>query len=152
MEYEIVKKAQFTVVGISRKFNADTAYVEIPKFWQEVLNSETGEALCGTYGICVENGGDKEFSYYIADDYVPWTEFPDNLEIKVIPACTWAVFACKGALPEAIQSVNTKIWNEWLPSHKEYRVAANFNIELYTPPCENPQDDYSEIWVPIENA
>ncbi|MDE6579470.1 MAG: GyrI-like domain-containing protein, partial [Ruminiclostridium sp.] len=89
-------------------------------------------------------------SYMIADDYVPWVDFPANLEIKVIPAHTWVVFPCNGALPEALQSVNTKIWNEWLPTHKEYRLADKLNIELYTPACDTPNADYSEIWIPVK--
>ena len=32
MEYKIVEKAAFSVMGIGRKFNADTSYQEIPKF------------------------------------------------------------------------------------------------------------------------
>ena len=35
MEYRIVEKASFTVLGVSRSFNSDTSYREIPKFWQE---------------------------------------------------------------------------------------------------------------------
>lgn len=152
LEYGIVKKAQFTVIGISRKFSNDTAYVEIPKFWNELMNGKSGEEICGTYGVCIDDGEGKEFSYMIADDYAPWVDFPANLEIKVIPAHTWAVFPCNGALPQALQSVNTKIWNEWLPAHKEYRLADKLNIELYTPACDTPNADYSEIWIPVEEV
>lgn len=149
MEYEIVKKEQFTIVGVSRKFNNETAYNEIPKFWKEHMNGDLAEDICGTYGICFDGDG-KEFTYYIADDYAPWLQLPKSVEVRVIPAHTWAVFPCKGALPDALQSVNTKIWNEWLPSSKQYRLADKFNIEFYFPPCENPEDDYSEIWIPVE--
>lgn len=92
----------------------------------------------------------KNFDYLIADNYIPWNEIPKDYVIKVIPAGTWAVFPCHGALPKALQDLNTKIWSEWMPSCKAYKLAGNYNIELYTPPCENPENNYSEIWVPVE--
>ena len=35
LEYKIVEKEQFTVMGVSRKFNSETSYQKIPEFWQE---------------------------------------------------------------------------------------------------------------------
>lgn len=151
LEYKIVEKAQFTVMGKSRKFNTETSYEEIPKFWQEHMESSDSEVICGMYGICIDSDG-KNFDYLIADNYVPWNEIPEGYETKVIPAGTWAVFPCRGTLPKALQDVNTKIWSEWLPSCKAYKLAGNYNIEMYTPPCENPEENYSEIWVPVEKA
>lgn len=149
LEYKIAEKAQFTVMGKSRKFNTETSYEEIPKFWQEHMGSSESEIVCGMYGICIDSDG-KNFDYLIADNYIPWNEIPEGYETKVIPAGTWAVFPCRGALPKALQDVNTKIWSEWLPSCKAYKLAGNYNIEMYTPVCENPEENYSEIWIPVE--
>jgi AraC family transcriptional regulator len=151
LEYKIVEKEQFTVIGKSRRFNSETSYSEIPKFWQEHFKSDDSKILCGLYGICMDYDG-KNFDYIIADDYVPWKEIPKDFVTKVIPAGTWAVFPCRGALPEALQSVNTKIWSEWVPSCKAYKLAGNYNIELYAPLCDNPEEDYSEIWIPVEKV
>ena len=35
LDYRIVEKAPFTIVGVKRRFNAETSYQEIPKFWNE---------------------------------------------------------------------------------------------------------------------
>lgn len=40
-------------------------------------------------------------------------------EIKSIYG-TWAVFPCRGAMPNALQNVNTKIFSEWLPALNDY--------------------------------
>ncbi|HHX01334.1 MAG TPA: AraC family transcriptional regulator [Firmicutes bacterium] len=149
LEYKIVEKAQFTVMGRSRKFNIETSNEEIPKFWQEHMQSGDSEIVCGMYGICIDSDG-KEFDYLIADNYLPWNEIPEGYETRVIPAGTWAVFPCRGALPKSLQDVNTKIWSEWLPSCKEYKLAGNYNVELYTPPQGNPDDYYCEIWIPVQ--
>ena len=151
MEYRIENKAQFTVMGRVRSFNTDTSYEEIPKFWQEHMQSGQGEIVCGMYGICMDSDG-KNFDYFIADNYLPWKEVPEGYVTKVIPEGTWAVFPCRGALPKALQDVNTKIWSEWLPSCKTYKLAGNYNIEMYAPPAERPEDTYSEIWIPIEKV
>lgn len=149
LEFKIVKKEQFTVVGKARSFNTDTSYEEIPKFWKENMNNGNTSDLIRMYGICMDSDG-KNFEYLIADNYTPWSEIPSECISKVIPAGTWAVFPCHGALPKALQDVNTKIWSEWLPSCKNYKLAGNYNIEMYTPPKENPNDDYNEIWIPVE--
>lgn len=149
LEYKIVEKAQFTVMGKLRNFNMETSYGEIPKFWMEHCKSEDQKIVCGMYGICMDVDGNS-FNYVIADNYIPWNEIPEGFETKIIPAGTWAVFPCYGALPKALQDVNTKIWSEWLPSSKAYKLAGNYNIEMYTPLCDNPEDNYSEIWIPVE--
>lgn len=150
LEYKIVKKPQFTVMGITKKFNAETSYAEIPKFWNEHMKSNLSKHICGEYGVCMDCDANGDFTYMIADNYVPQKEIVSGVVTKVIPESMWAVFPCKGALPKALQDVNTKIWKEWLPSCAAYRVKGNLNIEMYTPLCANPDDDYSEIWIPIE--
>ena len=151
IEYRIVETAQLTVMGRVRKFNVETSYDEIPKFWDEHVHSEEFNVVCGMYGICMDSDG-KNFDYMIADNYIPWNEVPEGYETRVIPAGTWAVFPCRGALPKSLQDVNTKIWSEWLPSCKDYKLGGNYNIELYTPPTGNPDDYYCEIWIPVEKV
>ena len=152
LEYSIVEKSAFTVMGRSRRFNSETSYQEIPQFWQEHYSNGGGEVVKGMYGVCLDGDG-KEFDYLIADNYLPWNEIPEGYETRVIPAGTWAVFPCRGALPKALQDVNTAIWTEWLPNCREYRLAGNYNIEVYlVPPQPDPKDDYCEIWVPVQKA
>lgn len=151
LEYKIVEKAQFTVMGKSRRINTEASYDEIPKFWKEHMESNESKVVSGMYGICMDCDG-KDFDYLIADNYIPWNEIPEGYETKVIPAGTWVIFPCRGPLPNALQDINTKIWSEWLPSSKAYKLAGNYNIEMYAPPCENPKDTYSEIWIPVEKV
>lgn len=150
LAYKIVEKPQFTVVGVSRVFQADTSYQEIPKFWDEVMGRENCPVK-GMYGVCLEpDEKETQFAYVIADNYIPQLEIPEGCVVKVIPASTWAVFPCRGPMPEALQEVNTQIWAQWLPNSRDYRLSANLSIEMYAPPAENPEDTYSEIWLPVE--
>ena len=62
MDYRIVEKAPFTIVGVKRPFNSDTSYQERPKFWDEWLPALQGYSLAGEYDIEVylppEDGSD----------------------------------------------------------------------------------------------
>lgn len=150
MEYKIVEKAAFTVMGRSKSFNMETSYEEIPKFWTEHMQSGESNIVCGMYGVCIDGDG-KNFDYMIADNYIPQNDVPEGYTTRVIPAGEWAVFPCRGALPKALQDVNTKIWSEWLPNCKEYKLSGNYNLEVYFPSDpEPPENTYSEIWVPVE--
>lgn len=152
LEYKIMNKLAFTIIGKGRRFDAETSYTEIPKYWDEYAKNGGHETVPGVYGLCVDGDG-HSFDYYIGCEYLPYKEIPDGYTAKSIPAGTWAVFPCKGALPEALQNVNTKIWSEWLPNLKEYRIAGNYNLEVYpVPPQEKPENNYCEIWVPIEKV
>ncbi len=152
IEYKIVEKAEFTVMGRSRMFNTETSYEEIPKFWGEHYATGGGEFVKGMFGLCLDSDG-KNFEYLIADMYFPWNEIPEGYKTRVVPAGTWAVFPCRGEHPKALQDVNTQIWSEWLPNCKEYRLSGNYNVEVYlTPPDPDPAKTYSEIWVPVEKV
>lgn len=148
LEYRIAEKAPFTVVGVKRKFNNDTCYQEIPKFWSEMTAQGESCPVIGIFGVC-ENMEGKAFDYWIADNYLPWKDIPKGCETIVIPGGLWAEFTCKGPLPDSLQSVNTKIWSEWLPALKGYRLAGNYSIEVYSPPTENPEEYESYIWIPL---
>ncbi len=147
LDYRIVEKAPFTIVGMKKRFNTDTSYQEVPKFWGEWMKDMKG--LKGMFGVCLDSNG-KEFDYWISDLYEPWKDIPDGCGTYLIPGSLWAEFICKGPLPDALQKVNTQIWSEWLPSLSGYELAGNYSIEVYMPPAENPADTISYICVPLK--
>lgn len=156
MDYRITKKDSFTVIGSAKEFSYEHAKQEIPAFWQEHYATGKGQHVCGMFGINIdEQMGHEKFEYVIADVYNPVTDIPEGFVTKTIPAFTWAVFPCKGAMPNSLQDVNTKIFSEWLPALKEYEFAAGYCIEMYDAPDKYPkgtQDEnyYAEIWIPVK--
>ena len=155
MEYKIVHKDAFPLTAVSREFTYEEAPSKVPEFWAEYCRSGKNNVVCGAYGVSIdENMEGSTFEYLIGDRYDPARETPEGFQTRVIPAHTWAVFACKGACPHAVQDVHRKIFSEWLPNCKEYEIAAGYNIELYTNPAEyakglQDEDYYSEIWIPV---
>ena len=156
MDYKIVKKDSFTVIANAKKFDYEGAKETVPQFWQEHYQAGMGQYIMGVYGINIDiEMGKEKFEYLIADPYNPQKEVPNGLVTRTIPAFDWAVFPCKGAMPNALQDVNTKIFTEWLPALKEYEFAAGYCVEFYDDPtkyAKGTQDEnyYSEIWIPVK--
>lgn len=155
MDYKIVEKAPFTVVGASKMFPYEGATTAIPQFWAAHFQAGKGSLVCGMYGISIdEDMSGSTFEYLIADDYHPSSEVPEGFVTRIIPKHTWAVFACRGGMPASMQDVQHRIFSEWLPNCKEYEIAAGYNIEMYSDAADyenGVKDDnyYSEIWIPV---
>ncbi|WP_426348704.1 AraC family transcriptional regulator [Alloiococcus sp. CFN-8] len=156
MDYRITKKESFTVLGVSKSFHYEGAKDAIPDFWKEYFDAGNGKYVCGMFGVNIdETMGNNEFQYMIADIYNPIADIPEGFVTRTIPAFTWAVFPCIGAMPDSLQDVNTKIFSEWLPALKEYEFAAGYCIEMYDDARKYPkgtmdENYYSEIWIPVK--
>lgn len=146
LDYRIVEKAPFTIVGVKRPFNSDTSCQEIPKFWNEWLAQGEKRPIMGTFGVCLDMKG-KDFDYWIADLYFPWEDIPEGCETRVIPGSAWAQFPCT---MKTLQDTNTKIWSEWLPALQGYSLAGEYDIEVYLPPEEGSDEMKVYIWVPLK--
>ena len=168
MEYKIVPMFPFKVIGFQKVFDNETAYAEIPKYWDEICEKYANNVYAGNepanpyekalvdncigeYGVCIDDLGDGKFRYLIAGKDTGG-EVPEGMVIHEFPRCEWAVFNCLGPIPEAMQSVNTRIFREWLPGNPEYELYGNANVEWYD--CVNGEKDdpdyHSAIWVPVK--
>lgn len=155
MDYRIEKKEAFEVIANAKSFSYEKAKQVIPLFWQEHFQSGKGQTVMGEFGINIDvTMGNDTFEYLIADPYRGQT-VPEGFETRTIPALTWAIFPCRGALPNALQNANTKIFTEWLPAIDEYEFAAGYCVEMYGDPQKYPngtadENYYCEIWIPVK--
>ena len=168
MDYTVTTMFPFKVIGFQKEFRGETAYAEIPKFWDEICEKYAANVYAGNepanpyekalidncigeYGICIDDLGGDRFRYLIAGKYTGG-EVPEGMVVYEFPRSDWAVFNCIGPIPEALQSVNTKIFTEWLPGNPEYELSGNANVEWYD--CINGEktdpDYHSAIWVPVK--
>ena len=155
MDYRLIHKDAFTVLANAKTFPYENAKALVPQFWQEHFAAGKGRTVMGTYGVNIDKAmGGETFDYLIADPCDPATVAPEGFEVRTVPAFTWAVFPCTGALPAALQSVNTHIYTEWLPAMKDLEFAAGYCVEYYDDPAKyakGTQDEkyYTEIWIPV---
>ena len=54
MDYKIVEKDEFKVIGVSKKFKYDSAFMKVPSFWNEHISQGKLKDICGIYGINID--------------------------------------------------------------------------------------------------
>lgn len=171
MEVKIRNLFGFKVIGFPREFEYNTAYEKIPQFWDEICAKYAGNVYAGNppsneyekalmdncigeYGICIDDeniAGKGRFIYLVAGKYTGGV-VPDGMMLYEFPQSEWAMFDCIGPIPDSLQSLNTRIFKEWLPANPDYEISGNANVEWYD--CINGEktdsDYHSAIWIPVK--
>ncbi|MGD1119845.1 MAG: AraC family transcriptional regulator [Dehalococcoidales bacterium] len=160
MDYKLIEKPAFDVVGKARKFTTVQGenFVKIPKFWTEFMKDKSWDTLMkltggkegkitggGSLGVCI--GNMEQFSYAIGVEKTD-KAVPAGFEAFHIPAATWAVFESVGPVTPSIQAVTKQIFAEWFPS-TGYEHDAKPELEVYLPGDTQSQDYHCQVWIPI---
>lgn len=165
MDMVVEKMSGFKVIGYESIINFETSYTDIPKLWDKFCSEkmsplrgktpETAEEKAiadnciGMFGVCIDDIGANKFRYLIAGEY-KGGDVPEGMTLYEFPDAEWAKFRCVGPMPGAIQSVNTKIFREWLPGNPDYDIAFGANIEWYSEGDGGAADYESAIWIPVK--
>ena len=168
MDYKITPMFPFKVIGFQKEFDYETSYAEIPKFWDEICEKYAYPVYAGNepanpweqalvdncigeYGVCIDDIPGGKFRYLIAGRYTGGP-VPEGMVLYEFPRGEWAVFNCVGPNPQTLQSVNSRIFREWLPGNPDYELSGNATVEWYD--CVNGEmtdpDYHSAIWVPVK--
>lgn len=154
MEYRIVNKEAFRVVGVQIPLSNDIEknFQEVPKFWQQVAQNGTlsqiiplmNAAPMGVLGITACGNENESWKYYVAVSTD--RETPDGMVEYMVPEFTWAVFPGQGTMPTSIQETEKRAVTEWLPT-SGYEYADGPDIEVYI--NADPANAKFEVWLPI---
>ena len=162
MNYRIEEKEGMQIAVKSKRFTTDEEINRrlIPEFWNTCATDGTFDALCSItseesvfgralLGICVEDTCKEstDFEYSIGVQYMGGS-VPESCIIKDVPKLTWAVFECKGAMPQGIQDGWHKVYSEFFPT-SEYEQHSMFTFEVYPEGDQSSADYVSEIWIPV---
>lgn len=159
MDYKIIEKNAFDIIEKVEAHTVENSEnaKSIPDFWMRSHNDGTVKTLLDTttdrtyiFGVCYGNLPEnaKTFDYSIAAKCDNNTVVPEGFRKNTIPARTWAVFECKGAMPNAMQDMWHKIISEFFPT-SGYQPTYEMDIEAYTDGNMGSPDYRSEIWVPV---
>ena len=159
MDYKIIEKNAFDIIEKVEAHTVENSEnaKSIPYFWTRSHNDGTVKTLLDTttdrtyiFGVCYGNLPEnaKTFDYSIAAKCDNNTVVPEGFRKNTIPARTWAVFECKGAMPNAMQDMWHKIISEFFPT-SGYQPTYEMDIEAYTDGNMGSPDYRSEIWVPV---
>lgn len=168
MNYVVSPMWGFKVIGFEKVFSYENAYKEIPKFWDEICEKYCTHTIyaglppccpeeqaimdncIGEYGVCIDDVDSSHFRYLIAGRYTGGP-VPEGMTLFEFPQGEWAKFTCTGPIPEALQTLNTRIFKEWLPGNTEFEMSGCYNVEWYSCDGEKTDADYkSGIWIPVK--
>lgn len=162
MDYRIEKKEKITLVCKKKQVNKPqgfTASAEISPFWTECQSNGTierlskyasFESLHGILGICFSNEmAQSGFPYGIGAQYNGKPLEDDEFDLVEIPAYTYAVFPCKGKMPEAFEKTYKQICTEFFPQ-SGYEYGSGIELEVYPSANTLDPDYYCEIWIAVK--
>lgn len=150
LDYRIEKKDEMRLLVYSGMFTEENSKKGIPAFWDEYFSKELDKKVPGNFGVCAqEKEGASEFLYGIGCNAELVNGVPEGFRVITIPAYTWAIFKCTGAMPEAIQKMWDCIYREWLPG-ADYELIQDYDIERYLPGDMSSKEYISEIWIPVK--
>lgn len=162
MDYRIEKREAFKVICKKKQVNkpqGDTATADISDFWSECSTNGTMDQLCkyakfdnlhGILGICFSGEmADSGFPYGIGAEYNGVSVTDEGFDIIEIPAYTYAVFQCRGKMPDAFKDTYKQICTEFFPQSNTYEYGSGIELEVY-PSADTQNPDYTcEIWIAV---
>jgi len=162
MEYRIIEKPAFDIIGRAKKFTTVNGenFIKVPQFWNEFASSKEYQELgnlnggkpgqvtgADSLGVCIPGETMEVFTYAIAVEKPEGADMA-GFDVIHIPAATWAIFESVGPMPKAIQDVTVQIFQEWFPS-TDYEHDAKPELEVYLPGDPNSPDYRCQVWMPV---
>lgn len=163
MDYRIEKTDAFKVICRRKRVEkpqGDIAADDITGFWRECSVDGSIEKMCkyadfgrfhGILGICFSGeAADNGFPYGIGAEYNGAQVAEDGFDIVEIPAHTYAVFVCRGRMPDAFRETYRRICTEFFPQNTAYEYGGGAELEVY-PSADVQNPDYTcEIWIAVK--
>lgn len=160
MDYRIVEKEAFRIVGIMKRVPIVFSGVNpaIAEMWESLdeekidrLKSISNVEPRGLLSASVNFSGGRMEEKGGLDHYIgaaTTAACPEGMAQLEVAASTWAVFEAVGPFPDTLQNVWGRIYSEWFP-------AANYELNEGPEILWNEQKDVtspkfrSEIWIPV---
>ncbi len=155
--WRLEQKEGFRLVGkrITVSCENNLHFKKIPEFWNECqrngifaklisMDTATPKGIFGLFGAYDEQSNAVEYSIMVISDQEP----PQDFTQINIPNVTWAVFDCRGAVPQAIQKGWQYLNEEWLVKYP-FQHAQCPELEWYSDGNAYDSDYFSQIWIPI---
>lgn len=161
MEFRIVDKPAFNLVGVSKRVPMQFEGInqEIVKLAESITeeqkiemhslqNMEPYEIVNASYDADADFLREEGELTHLIGILTTENNVSDLLEKVPVEAYTWAVFPNEGTFPSTLQNTMARIYSEWLPS-SDYEIinAPSFS---FTKMDKNKKDyAYNEVWIPV---
>lgn len=155
--WKLEQKDGFRLVGktIVVPCKDNLHFKKIPEFWNECLrngifaklisiDTATPKGIFGLFGAYSEQLDKIEYSIMTISDQ----KLPQGFTEINIPSATWAIFNCRGPVPQAIQKGWQYLNEEWLVKYP-FQHAQCPEVEWYSNGNVYDSNYLSQIWIPI---
>lgn len=155
--WRLERKGGFRLVGkrITVSCKDNLHFKRIPEFWDEcqrngvfaklvAIDTADRKGLFGLFGDYDGQMDEVEYSIMAISDKKP----PQGFEEIDIPDMTWAVFDCRGCVPQAVQKGWQYLNEEWLVKYP-FQHAQCPEVEWYSNGNVYDSNYLSQIWIPI---
>ena len=167
MEYRIVHKSPFKIVGFKKRITLQ--FEGINPQMDDLIAKLTPKIIAELKSLCdtEPNGmlnitvrlnqltpdGSMEIPIEGADldQYIGVASTqpaPDGFDILPVEESDWAVFTVVGPFPKAVQETWARIYAEWFPA-SEYELAGGPELLWFESPDLTKPDCKNQLWVPV---
>ena len=161
MNYRIEKKEAFKLVGVKGQVPivfeginqeimkiAQSITEEQRKLLQSYRNEDVKTVVNASFDFDDKRYEEKGNLNHLIGSITTLDIDFGEFDVVEVPACTWAIFPCKGPFPTVFQDTWGKILSEWLPSSNYELINVpeiSFNRDM-----SDMQNVYSEIWIGVK--
>jgi AraC family transcriptional regulator len=161
VSYRLIERPAIPIVG-KKTWIAGPDNESFGRFWAECAaqgvmarleqlsgfrpGAQTGGISLGVSRV-EQNPAKRAFHYMIAVERPAGVAVSD-LECYEVPASQWAVFECRGQVPQGIVAAEMYAFMEWLPMSGFVHALAP-EMEVYLPGDSTRPDYVCEFWLPI---
>lgn len=169
IDYRLVGRPAFAIVG-RKTWISGPDNEQFGRFWISMraeglfdvfsrlgaaVGPQTGGVTLGVSRV-EKDPANRSFDYMIAVEEPkdcrpsarPWADGAHDLERYIVPATRWAVFECRGRVPESIVTAEMYAFMEWLPA-SGYEHALAPEMEVYLPGSDDSENSVCEFWLPV---
>ncbi|MCR1897514.1 AraC family transcriptional regulator [Irregularibacter muris] len=162
MEFRIVDKPAFNLVGVSKRVPMQFEGVnnEIVKLAESITEKQKEEmrSLQNIEPYEIVNASYEADANFLKEEgdlthligvLTTENQLSDLLEKVPVDAYTWAIFPNEGPFPSTLQETMAKVYSEWIPS-SNYEVI-NVPAFSFTKMDKDKGDyAYSEVWISVQ--
>ena len=152
--FTVKKGPALTIVGISRRTsNADgRSITDIPATWTAFLQQNAAAKIKNRslpptmYAVYADYKSDwkDDYSYMIGCGVTRAGTIPEGMEVRKIPAQTYAIFNAKGQMPDEVLAVWSQVWLSELPRTYTY------DFEVYDQRFTRPKAKEVDICIAVD--
>ena len=150
------KRDSFLIAGFTQRFTPETMS-NIAQIWQRFaphIGRIRGQAGSVTWGVIANFTNVEAFDYMAGVELSPGAGLPSLLDVTIVPALNYAVFAHTGQVSGLKQTVDL-IWRDWQPAFpraiRPPRPGIPSLLERYAENFSHKTASGDvELWVPIQ--